>query len=295
MPVPVSCPTCGSKLQAPEKLSGRSVKCPKCGELLAIPAAAPQPPLPAMPADPPPRDEASAPYEAGPRRDRREDRASPPRAGRGIPRLVWLLGIPFGLLGLCCGGCLTLGLIGSASAQKALEEADRQYAAGKKDEAVAAYKQHFGSAKDKPEVLRRIVEHELEKGHTEEARDWVGRGVKQGVAVTYESAAARDLLARAQEERDAKAALAQAEREAKRQARKERKKEKPRGRVTRENYDRVRDGMTLAEVEALLGPGKEGASAGNVRVLTWQGGFLGRRIISISFQDDKVVGKAIVD
>ncbi len=50
------CPGCGSKLEAKNRLAGRTVKCPKCGgpvEIPALPSAAPSPTAPAD-ASPPP-------------------------------------------------------------------------------------------------------------------------------------------------------------------------------------------------------------------------------------------------
>jgi hypothetical protein len=37
MPIRVSCPTCGSTINAPDKAAGKSGKCPKCGSMVAIP------------------------------------------------------------------------------------------------------------------------------------------------------------------------------------------------------------------------------------------------------------------
>lgn len=40
MPIPIQCPACGTKLQAPDQVAGKKVKCPKCGQVVAVPAAA---------------------------------------------------------------------------------------------------------------------------------------------------------------------------------------------------------------------------------------------------------------
>jgi hypothetical protein len=76
--------------------------------------------------------------------------------------------------------------------------------------------------------------------------------------------------------------------------------------MTMANYEKVATGMSQADVEAILGPGKEqastsvavpGASVGGVtvpatdtsaRVLTWQDG---RKIISVTFVNGKVMTK----
>ncbi len=37
MPIPVMCPSCSSKLRAPEKMAGRQTTCPKCGRMVDVP------------------------------------------------------------------------------------------------------------------------------------------------------------------------------------------------------------------------------------------------------------------
>lgn len=64
-------------------------------------------------------------------------------------------------------------------------------------------------------------------------------------------------------------------------------------------YDRVKNGMSVSEVESILGPGTEQASSeagyGEIsmsgKVLVWQDGM---RIISITFMNDQVMAKAQV-
>jgi uncharacterized protein len=38
MPISVACPTCGTKLKAPDDAVGKKVKCPKCASLVVVPA-----------------------------------------------------------------------------------------------------------------------------------------------------------------------------------------------------------------------------------------------------------------
>jgi uncharacterized Tic20 family protein len=38
MPISVACPTCGTKLKAPDSAAGKKVKCPKCNILIEVPA-----------------------------------------------------------------------------------------------------------------------------------------------------------------------------------------------------------------------------------------------------------------
>jgi len=91
------------------------------------------------------------------------------------------------------------------------------------------------------------------------------------------------------------------------------------GKVNQANYARINNGMTAAEVEAILGPGTEQASSAvsvpampnmpgmpaatgtpavgapgttvSTRVLTWREG---GRVITVTLMNDKVVSKAQV-
>ncbi len=64
----------------------------------------------------------------------------------------------------------------------------------------------------------------------------------------------------------------------------------PRPGVTRENYDRITYGMTLAEVQGLLGgEGEEWQSMGNTLVRTWRGDGL---TVNVSFQGGRVSQRA---
>jgi hypothetical protein len=66
--------------------------------------------------------------------------------------------------------------------------------------------------------------------------------------------------------------------------------------VTKSNYDKVKTGMTLAEVEKILGKGTEQAGiggaleglTGSAKVLTWEDG---EKVITITFVNDKVTTK----
>lgn len=72
--------------------------------------------------------------------------------------------------------------------------------------------------------------------------------------------------------------------------------------VTKANYDKIKEGMTQKEVEAILGPGKvQGSSSASLPLavpgigdtfsasgVTWQEG---SKTIVVSFANDKVVGK----
>lgn len=53
MPIPVVCPKCQTKLNAPDAAAGKKVKCPKCADVLAVPAAATAPEPLDLPPEPP--------------------------------------------------------------------------------------------------------------------------------------------------------------------------------------------------------------------------------------------------
>ena len=67
--------------------------------------------------------------------------------------------------------------------------------------------------------------------------------------------------------------------------------------VTKSNFDQITNGMTLAQVEAILGKGAESTGAsgaignlvGSAKVVTWKDG---DKTITVTFANDKVVLKA---
>jgi hypothetical protein len=66
--------------------------------------------------------------------------------------------------------------------------------------------------------------------------------------------------------------------------------------VTRKNYAKIENGMTVSQVEKILGPGTEnvgvagavGKLAGSAKVLTWGDD---QKSITVTFANDKVVAK----
>ena len=66
--------------------------------------------------------------------------------------------------------------------------------------------------------------------------------------------------------------------------------------VSKSNYDKVKTGMTRAEVEGVLGKGTEkagvggaiGEIAGSAKILTWTDG---DKTITVTFLNDKVTAK----
>ncbi len=69
--------------------------------------------------------------------------------------------------------------------------------------------------------------------------------------------------------------------------------------VSQSNFEKIENGMTLSQVEAILGEGKEGASvAGAIGEMAGQGAAYvwedGDKKITVMFKDDKVVSKTKV-
>ena len=71
------------------------------------------------------------------------------------------------------------------------------------------------------------------------------------------------------------------------------------GKINKENYDKISNGMSVSQVEKILGKGESQASSnvdlgeygGNVssEVITWQSG---TNVISITFSNGQVLAKA---
>ncbi len=146
-------------------------------------------------------------------------------------------------------------------------------------------------AKAKSDTNKRMVEKALANGNEAEARTWIKRGLDEGLNLNFDSPAAKTLLANIQQELAAQKAeqRANAKAEAERRAAEEAAKPGP----TRANYNKIQNGMSLAEVQAILGPGRESASGPGVQVVTWQSDGLFTTIISVTFQNNQAQAKAI--
>jgi hypothetical protein len=130
----------------------------------------------------------------------------------------------FGLLG--CGGMVALGVVllvvvfflagrEAKRQQESIAEADKLYAAGKKVEAVAKYKDGYAySGSRKAELVQRIVDHEAGQGKGGEAKKWLEKGLDDKLTLTFETPAAKMLLADVQKEREQRLAQKKAEEEA---------------------------------------------------------------------------------
>ncbi len=68
------------------------------------------------------------------------------------------------------------------------------------------------------------------------------------------------------------------------------------GKVTKSNYDKIENGMTVSQVEKILGKGTEkvdvggaiGKLSGSAKLLTWGDE---KKSITVTFANDKVVAK----
>ena len=127
--------------------------------------------------------------------------------------------VSFALTLLVCFGAV--GCDFNKKKREALAEGDRLYAT---DPGAAAgkYKEGFDAAGPrKAEVLQRIVDHEAKPGNAAEAKKWIAKGLDEKLQVTYETPAARELLAQVQRERADDEAKKQAEKDAKEKAKRE--------------------------------------------------------------------------
>src|SRR5436309_1644044 len=90
MSIIVTC-SCGSELEAPASAAGKKVRCPDCKKLMLLPAR----------------------VSKGERRE--ESPAKPAKTVKDKRKMLLLLSlIPLFLCVLPCGGCLIIGMIGSA-------------------------------------------------------------------------------------------------------------------------------------------------------------------------------------
>jgi hypothetical protein len=107
----------------------------------------------------------------------------------------------------CCGGFLAIGFWASWQQTRDLAQADQLYSAGQQEEAVAIYKKYPSHLLDPDgrglDALRRVVEFETAKGHATEAKGWIDRALDKKLQVTFDSPAAKQLLATVQQEQAA--------------------------------------------------------------------------------------------
>lgn len=65
--------------------------------------------------------------------------------------------------------------------------------------------------------------------------------------------------------------------------------------VTRENYNKLIDGISLSDAQSILGPAKEVSRAGGIQLVSWERReFLRHVIITATFENGQLKAKAIV-
>lgn len=122
MPIPVACPGCSARLNAPDAAAGKRVKCPKCQALIPVPDTTPafeevEDEVPARtPSRRPRNEEQDDDRPRRPRDDRDDDRSrkrrkQPARSG-GVPVWAWVVG------GLVVAGAAAAGVAVSLGKKK---------------------------------------------------------------------------------------------------------------------------------------------------------------------------------
>jgi len=136
----------------------------------------------------------------------------------GLPRPLKAAVLVLACVILCAGGGYWL----ARADEIALSKADELYDGGKRSEAAAVYRQHpkqllhpDGSG---ARYLRRLIEHDLEKGDRAEARSWVEKAVEADIRLEFNSPEAAALYKQAKDEQDRRVAQLRAEEEARRKA-----------------------------------------------------------------------------
>jgi WD40 repeat protein len=149
-----------------------------------------------------------------------------------VPCLGWIIGLPIASIGLLLGffgllvalttrkagiatplAGLAVGFVAigisvaywllfshiATEPERIIAEANQDHEQGRRAEAVAVYKENFHRPSLQPEqqreFLKRIVEYELQQGNKDEAQRWVKEGLGLSLDVSYETQAARDLVA----------------------------------------------------------------------------------------------------
>jgi len=135
--------------------------------------------------------------------------------------LLIVVGVLFGGCFLCCGGLAFVGWRNAEEGKAKLAEANRQWDAGQKADAVATYKalikqdmRSVLSDAERPAVYQRAIEFDLERGDTESAKALVEKSLDKQMELPAANKATADLFAQVRAERAKRAAEEQARREA---------------------------------------------------------------------------------
>ncbi|MCI0703845.1 MAG: hypothetical protein L0241_22525 [Planctomycetia bacterium] len=181
---------------------------------------------------------------------------SPQSATRsGFPRVIAVVaGVLMMSCLLCCGGGLFLGWWGVEQDKKKLAEANRQWDAGQKAEAVATYKaliqQDLSSVPtdaERPTVYQRVIEYDLERGDTESAKAMVERALDKNVELPSGSKALTDLVVQVRGDRKRR----EAEELARREADEKRKQDEREAEAKRKEEDRKNAPRISVEIVAV--------------------------------------------
>jgi hypothetical protein len=65
--------------------------------------------------------------------------------------------------------------------------------------------------------------------------------------------------------------------------------------VTRANYNKLKENMTLDAVQDILGPGRENAASGGLQVVSWESGAFPIVVITCTFQNGYLKSRSIID
>jgi hypothetical protein len=230
MPIVMACPCCGHKVKSPDHLAGKLATCPKCQAIVKVASSEAVNPAPtgkspqlfahfAILESPSvscsPAAEAAAQAEGFNAAPTVSNQATSDAALGGCAPCVaserWLLvrrviksfplicGTVVLVLFLSCFGALTLMKPARGFDTRT---ADRLFASGREEEAVAMYRDAYDRVSDKARVLKRIVEFEV--GHNpKEARRWIEKGLAENVDVAYDSTDAKRLQGKIKQERSA--------------------------------------------------------------------------------------------
>jgi hypothetical protein len=98
----------------------------------------------------------------------------PPRGG-GSKVWLWILLIGGGLFVVCGGACGISIWYAYSTVAGARANGDKLWADGKKDEAVIQYTFALAmpTEKDKPSIVKKVVEYEVQKGDEKTAKDFI--------------------------------------------------------------------------------------------------------------------------
>jgi ribosomal protein L40E len=205
----------------------------------------------------------------------------------------------FGCVGLLVFAVMCAGVISGifsartkADAEAEIAKADKLFDQGKKMEAIAIYKEKFSLANDKAALVKRIVEFELERNDIVETRKWIERGFDEKIEVAYSNPALVTLQAQVKSERSERQKKKVEEHVTKE---KSANAETDRGnaKASQSNYAKIQIGMTMDEVQAILGPATRSAFAQGMFRLSWPVEEPTPMVITMDFVNDRATAKNI--